>query len=162
MHIMTFASGTTGSVLSSTGPIIFIGHTIEQIPQRVQSSWSTKRVVISCPSFPDHSFRVPVKFFLSRPVLFGTWRTTKIRGGSPVFQGDTGTRLPGAPKIIYSGNTSEICLQRNQRIEGIDRWEEVNENGDTVVAKVARGMVSGEVMMSGGIPWTREMIPAVI
>jgi hypothetical protein len=118
MHIMAFASGTTGRVLSSTGPIIFIGHTIGQIPHRVQSSWSTKRVVISCPSFPDHSSRVPVKFFLSRPVLFGTWRTTKIRWGSPVYQQDTGNYWPAAAKIIYSGNTSEVCLQTNQGIEG--------------------------------------------
>jgi hypothetical protein len=46
MHDMAFSSGTKGSVLSSAGVMIFIGHTIEHIPQRVQSAWSAKMVVM--------------------------------------------------------------------------------------------------------------------
>jgi hypothetical protein len=65
-------------------------------------------------------------------------------------------------KLFIPGIPVKFVYKETSGLRGGDRWEEANENGDIVVAKVTRGMVSGEVMMSGGIPWTREMIPAVI
>jgi hypothetical protein len=76
-----------------------------------------------------------------------------------------GIPVPGCPvlqKLFIPGIPVKFVYKETSGLRGGDRWEEVNENGDTVVAKVTRDMVSGEVMMSGGIPWTREMIPAVI
>ena len=64
VHIMAFVAGTQGSVLSSTGPIIFIGHTIGHIPHLVQSTWSTKRVVISA-----YPFRIILPGFLLNSLL---------------------------------------------------------------------------------------------
>jgi hypothetical protein len=45
MHMPAFSSLTRGRVVSSAGSIIRVGHTAEQIPQRVQVVSSTKMVM---------------------------------------------------------------------------------------------------------------------
>jgi hypothetical protein len=51
MHMPAAASFTTGRVLSSAGETIAIGQTTEQIPHRVQRSWSTTIFAIIYCSF---------------------------------------------------------------------------------------------------------------
>jgi hypothetical protein len=46
MHLPAFSSSTRGRVFSSAGSMIAIGQMREQIPQRVQKSWSTSIVDI--------------------------------------------------------------------------------------------------------------------
>jgi hypothetical protein len=66
----------------------------------------------SCPEYLWQSLFHPVLFPDPDPATPG--RIVKILS----TQQDSGNRWPAAAKIIYSGNTSEVCLQRNQGMEG--------------------------------------------